>query len=65
MTVKTKKSASRKKPLLETETSQSIAAQTADFLSSGGAIEKIASGVSGQASMTGRRHITLTPSRSN
>ena len=67
MSTKTKKPAakSKKQPLLSVETSQSIADQTAAFLKSGGAIEKIASGVSGQQSMTGRRHITLTPSRNS
>ncbi|MEX2365100.1 MAG: hypothetical protein WD601_00745 [Pseudohongiellaceae bacterium] len=41
------------------ETSESIAAQTAKFIASGGKIQEIPTGVSGQVATSGPRHITL------
>lgn len=52
-----KKSATKKKAAA-VETSDSIAQQTAAYLRSGGEIEVIENGVSGQESMAGRKHIT-------
>ena len=48
-----------KKQPAATETSQSIEEQTKAFLESGGKIEQINTGVSGQQSMAGPKHITL------
>ena len=42
------------------ETSASIAEQTAAFLKSGGKVEEIPRGVSGQTSLTARKHITIS-----
>lgn len=42
------------------ETSQSIAEQTAAFLKAGGKIEEVPRGVSGQTSLTARKHITIS-----
>jgi hypothetical protein len=42
------------------ETSASIAEQTAAFLKSGGKIEEVPRGVSGQTSMAARKHITIS-----
>ena len=42
-----------------TETSDTIAKQMEEFLSRGGHIEQIDSGVSGQTDYKGSRHITL------
>lgn len=42
------------------ETSQSIAEQTAAFLKSGGKIEEVPRGVSGQTSLAARKHITIS-----
>jgi len=42
------------------ETSESIARQTAAFLKAGGKVEKIPRGVSGQTSLTARKHITIS-----
>ena len=42
-----------------TETSESIAAQIDAFLKQGGEIQKIETGVSGQKTTSGPRHITL------
>lgn len=39
--------------------SESIAEQTEAFLKSGGQIQEIKTGVSGQSAPTGRRHITI------
>ena len=65
MSSKTRKSASKTKPAPATETSESIADQTEAFLKSGGMIEKVDRGVSGQATVTGgRRHITITSGKS-
>jgi hypothetical protein len=44
----------------QVETSQSIAAQTAAFLKSGGKIEEVPRGVSGQPSLAARKHITIS-----
>jgi hypothetical protein len=43
------------------ETSKSIAEQTAAFLKSGGKVEKVPRGVSGQTSLAARKHITISP----
>ena len=42
------------------ETSESIAEQTAAFLKSGGKVEQVPRGVSGQVSTTGKKHITIS-----
>lgn len=41
------------------ETSESLAQQVEDYLASGGKIQEIPQGVSGQVATTGPRHITL------
>lgn len=41
------------------ETSESLAQQVEDYLASGGQIQEIPQGVSGQVATTGPRHITL------
>jgi len=51
--------ASKKKQPANTETSQSIEAQTKAFLESGGKINYINTGVSGQQSLAGPKHISL------
>ena len=48
-----------KKQPAATATSQSIEDQTKAFLESGGKIEQINTGVSGQQSIAGPKHITL------
>ncbi|WP_250658653.1 hypothetical protein [Alkalimarinus coralli] len=53
------KTTTKKKPSAATATSQSIEEQTAAFLEAGGQIEHINSGVSGQESVSGPRHINL------
>ena len=58
MATKTKTAAKKKQPA-ETETSSSIDAQIKEFLASGGAIEQIKTGVTGQQNMPGPRHINL------
>ncbi|ARN73401.1 hypothetical protein [Oceanicoccus sagamiensis] len=60
MAAKPKTAASKKKQPDASETSLSIEEQTAAFLKAGGAIEQIESGVSGQQSMAGPKHITLS-----
>ena len=42
------------------ETSKSIEEQTAAFLKSGGKIEEVPRGVSGQTSLAARKHITIS-----
>lgn len=49
----------KKKTSNPVETSASIEEQTRAFLKSGGKIQYIDSGVSGQQSMAGNKHITL------
>ncbi|WP_101759561.1 hypothetical protein [Oceanicoccus sp. KOV_DT_Chl] len=51
--------AKAKKNTAETETSRSIDNQIKEFLKSGGEIEHIETGVSGQLSMAPNKHITL------
>lgn len=60
MAAKPKRAAAKKKQPDASETSLSIEEQTAAFLKAGGAIEKIQSGISGQQSMAGPKHITLS-----
>ncbi len=60
MAGKPKTAAAKKKQPDASETSLSIEEQTAAFLKAGGAIEQIESGVSGQQSMAGPKHITLS-----
>ena len=60
MATKTKKSTAKAKPATAAETSESIEEQTRAFLKSGGAIEKVPRGVSGQTSVSGKRHITIS-----
>ncbi len=55
----TAKKADLKKNDPARETSESIAEQTARFLASGGKIQEIPRGVSGQVQTSGPRHITL------
>lgn len=51
--------ASKKKQPANTETSQSIQEQTKAFLESGGKVSYINTGVSGQQSLAGPKHISL------
>lgn len=46
------------------ETSDSIAEQTAAFLKSGGKVEEVPRGVSGQVNTTGKKHITISNKQS-
>ena len=55
--------ATKKKQPAASETSESIEKQMQEFLARGGQIEKVESGVSGQAQQTGPRHISLGNSR--
>lgn len=59
MTAKAKTISEKKKSSGTTETSKSIEEQTKAFLESGGEIEHINSGVSGQQSLVGPKHISL------
>ncbi len=61
MTVmRVKASHSKAKPAPAVETSESIDAQVAAFLKSGGKIQEIAKGVSGQTNSPASRHITIS-----
>ena len=53
------KKATQSKNDLPQETSASLAAEVEKFLSTGGKIQEIPQGVSGQVATTGPRHITL------
>ena len=53
-----KKETKSKKPPVGSETSESIALQTAEFLKSGGEVDIIQRGVSGREPTEGRKHIT-------
>lgn len=57
--VRQKTTTSKRKQAVAGETHDTIAAQTAAFLKSGGSINKVKSGVSGQQKLTGPRHISL------
>lgn len=59
MAIKPKTAAPKKKKPAVTETSQSIEEATQAFLANGGEITHIKSGVSGQQSLAGPRHISL------
>ena len=59
MAGKPRTTAGKKKQPSAVETSMSIEEQTRAFLSGGGKIDQITTGVSGQLSMTGPKHITL------
>lgn len=59
MAAKPTRATSKKKAAAATESSMSIEEQTKAFLASGGEIEQINSGVSGQQSMAGPKHIRL------
>ena len=59
MATKLRAPAKKKQPAA-TETSKSIDDQIKSFLESGGAIEQVKSGVSGQESMIGRKQINLS-----
>lgn len=59
MAARPKRAAAKKKQPDASETSLSIEEHTAAFLKAGGAIEQIESGISGQQSMAGPKHITL------
>ena len=53
------KAPAKKKQSAATKTSRSIDDQIKDFLDGGGSIEHIKSGVSGQQSLLGPKHINL------
>jgi RecA/RadA recombinase len=59
MAAKPTRAAAKKKAAAAAESSQSIEAQTKAFLEKGGEIEQISTGVSGQQSMAGPKHIRL------
>lgn len=59
MAAKPTRAPAKKKAAAAVESSESIAAQTKAFLASGGEIEQINSGISGQQSMAGPKHIKL------
>ena len=59
MAAKPKTTASKKKQPAASETSASIEAQMEAFFAGGGKIDVIDSGVSGQISVAGPKHITL------
>lgn len=59
MATKTKTSSAKRKPEPASETSQSLAAQMAAFVKSGGEIQKIPNGVSGQTQGPSRQ-ITIS-----
>ncbi len=59
MAARPKTAAGKKKQTTELGTSQSIEEQTKAFLEAGGKITHINSGVSGQQSMAGPKHISL------
>lgn len=59
MAAKPRTAPAKKKQPAVNITSKAIEEQTKAFLASGGEIEKINSGVSGQQSMAGPKHITL------
>ena len=59
MVAKSMKAAAKKKQPAAEATSASIAAQTQAFLSGGGEITQINTGVSGMQSMVGSKHISL------
>ena len=56
--------AADKKKSASVETSESIAAQTALFLESGGKIELIQNGISGQLNTSGKKHISFSKNKS-
>ena len=62
MATKTRTAPKKKEPAA-VETSLSIEEQTKAFLRKGGSIEQVNTGVSGQQSMSGPRHIDLGNSR--
>ncbi len=55
----TKKATPQVKPSAAVETRESLEAQVAAFLKSGGEIQQVAKGVSGQSWLTPSRHISL------
>ncbi|MFT4718975.1 MAG: hypothetical protein ACI9SB_000137 [Candidatus Azotimanducaceae bacterium] len=59
MAAKPKTAPAKKKQPAASETSQSIAEQTEAFFKSGGKINEIKSGISGQQSVAGPKHISL------
>ncbi|WP_053981616.1 hypothetical protein [Marinagarivorans algicola] len=64
MASKPRTTAGKKKQPAAVESSQSIADQTAEFLKSGGAIERINAGVSGQESLAPKNLKAATPAAS-
>jgi hypothetical protein len=50
----------RRAPAAPAETSKTIADQVAEYLKSGGKVEEIPRGVSGQPSSAARKHITIS-----
>jgi len=59
MVGKPRTTTSKKKQPASVETTKSIEEQTKAFLAAGGKIQQIESGVSGQQSMAGPKHISL------
>ncbi len=53
-------SSRRRQPAAPVETSESIADQVEAFLKSGGKVQEIPRGVSGQPSSAARKHITIS-----
>jgi len=64
MSSKYSRAEQQRKKLASTETSESINEQIESFLKSGGKIQQIDSGVSGQQDSRGPKHITLGNSSS-
>jgi len=59
MSAKPKTAAAKKKAPSAIETSRTIAEQTEAILKAGGKVDQIKSGVSGQQSLAGPKHISL------
>ncbi|MFT7560111.1 MAG: hypothetical protein ACI93R_002026 [Flavobacteriales bacterium] len=59
MSAKPKTAAPKKKQPAAVTSSASIAAQTEAFVKAGGKVNQIDSGISGQQSMAGPKHISL------
>lgn len=53
-------SSRRRGPAAPAETSETIAEQTASFLKTGGKVEQVPRGISGQVGTTGKKHITIS-----
>jgi hypothetical protein len=53
----------RRGPAAPAQTSESIAEQTAMFLKTGGKVEEVPRGISGQVGTTGKKHITISSNK--